>query len=156
MTKRKKGTSLAEMLMAVMVLSVVILSVMMSILLLTRNTGVQKDEEKARQFAMEVMEECVSVPFAQNRPFDEREYKNRISGLRRSKGGENGDAFKATPSVIQLGAVPSADILPDHPPISADIRVVVEWRSALRENNKIAIEREVSVSGWQNVGDMSM
>ena len=154
MTKRKKGTSLVEMLIAVMVLSVVILSVMMSIVLMTRNTGVQKDEEKARQFAIEVMEECEGVLFAQNRPFDENEYKNRISGLSRSRGGANGDAFKATSSVIQLGAVPS--ILPNHPPISADIRVVVEWRSALRENNKIEIEREVSVSGWQNVGDMSI
>jgi type II secretory pathway pseudopilin PulG len=154
---RRPGTSLIEMLLAIIVLGLALFSISFSIMLVGRNTGVQKDAEKARQLALEVMEDCEGISFVQskNTPFDSDVYKNAISGMSRGDYPTKADSrLWATAKVRKVGPQPAS--LPGHPPISADILVTVEWRSAVKDHNIVELEREVSVSGWQNVGDMSL
>jgi type II secretory pathway pseudopilin PulG len=154
---RRPGTSLVEMLLAIIVLALALFSISFSIMLVARNTGGQKDAEKARQLALEVMEECEGVSFvlSKNTPFDSDAYKNAISGMSRGDYPTKSDSrLWATAKVAKVGPQPT--VLPGHPPISADILVTVEWGSAVKERNVVELAREVSVSGWQNVGDMSL
>ena len=144
---------MVEMLIAVFVLAVALMSVMFAALLVTRNVGAEKDNERARQLALQIMEECEEVLFVpdKNNPWSEAAYKKNISdvGSRDING-----VFKATAKVVSVGAIPASP--PGHPPVSADILVTVEWRTAAKSSNTTKLEREVSVSGWQNVGDLSL
>jgi Tfp pilus assembly protein PilV len=141
------------MLIAVFVLAVALMSVMFATILVTRNVGAEKDNERARQLALQIMEECEEVLFVPSKsaPWDENAYKQNIINV--GQRDING-VFKASAKVVSVGAIPAK--LPGHPPVSADILVTVEWRTAAKNSNRMTLEREVSVSGWQNVGDKSL
>jgi hypothetical protein len=153
-------------LIAIVILFLGLLSIISTTMIVTRNTGAQKDVEKARQYALEIMEECEGVLFVidkSNPEWNENVYKAMISDVTSYDlgKGKNG-TLTATSEVIGIGLKPSAInpvALPNHPPISADIRVTVTWsgwRDSLVNSNRVTVEREVSVSGWQNVGDLSL
>jgi hypothetical protein len=160
---RRHGASLVEILIAVMVLAISLMSIIFAVMLMTRNVGVEKDNERARQFALEVMEECEGVVFVADmntQQWDEGVYKSMIKDVTSPDLGKGKmGVFEAVSEVVLVGQKPSeinAAALPNHPPISADIRVTVTWRSALRDVNEFVLDREVSISGWQNVGDLSL
>jgi Tfp pilus assembly protein PilX len=143
--KSRRGVSLVETLISVIVLGVVVIAIMMAMLVTTRNAGVHKDDETARQLAMEVMDACEGVTFNTSAV----DYTNEIQALSKTSG-----RFAATAECTDLGVEPTTPKITTHPPISADIKVTVVWDSTIGRGT-FSINREVSVSGWQNVGDRS-
>jgi type II secretory pathway pseudopilin PulG len=138
----RRGSSLVEILISIIIIGVVIISVMMSLLVNIRNTMALKDDENARQLAMGVMEDCEAVRFN----LDNSAYEQDIVGK-----GKQIRGYDATARVRSFGGAPAAG----HPPISADIEVVVKWHTALEMNKEYFLRRELSVSGWQNAGERS-
>ncbi|MDR1915121.1 MAG: hypothetical protein LBQ58_00915 [Synergistaceae bacterium] len=143
----RRGVSLAEMVIAIFVLSFVVLSIMMAMIIATRNTVAHKDEENAYQLALEVLEACERIPFETV----SSDYSTRIANI--SKSGTT-SSMQATASVLGMStaeAGPPGNKLP----VSADIQVEVTWSATMGGKKSITMRREVSVSGWQNVGDRS-
>jgi hypothetical protein len=144
----RKGSSLAEMIIAILILSFVVISIMMAMIVSTNNTVAYKDEENARQLALEVLEDCERVPFDGIAGVD---YRTSIQNLSKSRNSEAGNPIRAEASAVVSGTLDTHSTLP----ISADVTVNVTWNSAIGGRKTISMRREVSVSAWQNVGDRS-
>jgi Tfp pilus assembly protein PilV len=132
MKGRRIGASLSEMVIALFVLGIVLLGMMAGILI-TQGSMLYKERERAVEIALRTLESFEA------RPFD------KLSGEVRTEGMY---VITVDDPTFNNTTVPvlSAD--------SADIRVTVEWgRGVLGGQRKIEMNREVSASGWQNVGE---
>jgi Tfp pilus assembly protein PilX len=138
--------SLAEVLVAVIILTLVILSIMMTMIVATRNTMVMKDDENAHQFALEVLEDCERVRFNA----DPSVYQTDIESKSRNRNTDSGSPMRARAAA----RVSKAHDIKGRP-VSAEVTIDVSWNTALGMMKTISMTREVSVSGWQNVGDKS-
>jgi Tfp pilus assembly protein PilX len=142
----KKGVSLVEMVIAIFILAIVIMSIMMAMIISTRNTAALRDDENAYQFALEVLEDCERIQITS----DDTVYRTAVAGKSRNRNADPRNSMKAV-----AGAVVSPTLDLEDRPISAEVTVDVTWNSALGGTKRISMTREVSVSGWQNVGDKS-
>jgi hypothetical protein len=124
------------------------MSIMMAMIVSTNNTVAHKDEENARQLALEVLEDCERVPFNGVAGVD---YTTAIQNLSKSRNSETGNPMRAEARAEESGTLETHSGLP----ISADVTVTVTWNSAIGGRKTISMRREVSVSAWQNVGDRS-
>jgi Tfp pilus assembly protein PilX len=142
----REGVSLVETVISVFILTLVIMSIMMAMIVSTRNATVMKDDENAHQFALEVLEDCERVPF----DADDAVYLTAIAGKSRVRNSDDVRRMRADAAAVVSAARDTAGR-----PVSADVTVLVTWNSALGGTKTIPMTREVSVSGWQNVGDKS-
>jgi Tfp pilus assembly protein PilV len=128
--KRKRGTSLVEMIIAVVVLGIVLLGMMAGIII-AQGGLVFKEREAAVEVALRRLEDLESVPF---------------SSLSSAAAAGPGIVGKYTVNVVTVPSpVKSKDI-------SADVRVTVSWGGVVGATKSIMMNREVSASAWQNVG----
>lgn len=122
---RRKGSSLIEMLIAIVVTATVLLG-LLAAMVIFRSTITSKEEAGARQVALnaiETLELCKLTDIT-------------AKAITTPQG-----IYTVTKNVIP--AVISADTP------SVDVTVTVTWDNG---NRSIALKREVSSSGWQNVG----
>jgi hypothetical protein len=136
------------MIIAIFILSFVVMSIMMVMIVSTRNTMALKDEENALQFGLEVLEDCEQVPF--DIGATSADYAEAIADKSKNRNSDSGNTMRATTTATMSGTEDSSGL-----PISAEVTVDVTWNTALGGNKTIQLNREVSVSGWQNVGDRS-
>jgi hypothetical protein len=106
-----------------------------------------KDEENARQLALEVLEDCERVPFNGGASGD---YITAIQSLSKTRNLEPGNPMRAEARARMSGRLDYSGL-----PISAEVTVTVTWNSGIGGKKTIPMKREVSVSAWQNVGDRS-
>ncbi|MDR1915517.1 MAG: prepilin-type N-terminal cleavage/methylation domain-containing protein [Synergistaceae bacterium] len=139
----KPGFSLVEIMISMFILVVVLMSMMMTTIVTAGNVLVAKDAENARQLALEVMENCEQVKFDVN----DAVYRSSIAA--NSKNITNGH-IRAVAGIRRIAPHAAGEL-----PISADIEVAVSWRSAFAGERTYRMNREVSVSAWQNAGDRS-
>jgi hypothetical protein len=104
-----------------------------------------KDEENARQLALEVLEDCERVPFNVS-----GDYMTAIQNLSKNRNSETGNPMRAEARARMSGTLDYSGL-----PISAEVTVNVTWNSGIGGKKTIPMRREVSVSAWQNVGDRS-
>jgi Tfp pilus assembly protein PilV len=128
--KRRSGASLAEMVVALYVLGIVLLGMMAGILI-THGTIAYKERERAVEIALQTLESQEALPFGE------------LSGDTRTSGIYT--ITLANPEFNKSAA--SAD--------SAVIKVTVTWGGGILGGERaIEMEREVSASGWQSVGEI--
>ena len=129
--KRRRGASLAEMVVALYVLAIVLLGMMAGIVI-TQGTLVYKERERATEIALRTLERYEAMPFA-----------SLPTAMVESKEGVY-DIIFAKP-VFNKPSVVSAD--------SVGISVTVEWNKGVFGTRSITMDRQVSASGWQSVGE---
>jgi Tfp pilus assembly protein PilV len=130
--KRRRGASLAEMVVALYVLGIVLLGMMAGIVI-TQGTMLYKERERATEIALRTLESQEALPF------------RVLSGDERTIN-EGIYTITIAEPVFNKAIVASAD--------SADIRVTVEWDRGVLGGRSIQMNREVSASGWQSVGEI--
>jgi prepilin-type N-terminal cleavage/methylation domain-containing protein len=137
----RKGFSLVEMMVSIFILSTVLMSMMMAMLLSTKGAIFAKDAGKARQLALEVLENCERARFHA----DDAIFRNAIAANSKNIAGGN---IRATASVRRIAPHAAGEL-----PISADIEVVVRWQGVFAGERTYTMRREVSDSACQNVGE---
>ena len=126
--RARRGTSLVEMLVAVVVL-VFVLMAMASMFLLSQTVTYTKEDETATALALRFMEQ------QEGRPFED------FAATPNFHDSEDFGKFHATASVV------SRD---DY---FARVQVIVEWSSVIGAGRKnVTLERVISAGGHRNVG----
>jgi Tfp pilus assembly protein PilV len=134
MKGKRMGASLSEMVVALFVLGIVLLGMMAGILI-SRGNMFYKEQERAVEIALRNLENLEALPF-ETLSRDAQSHNEGIYTITVAK-----------PEFNNPSNVLSAD--------SADIRVTVEWgQGVLGGHRTIEMKREVSASGWQNVGEI--
>jgi Tfp pilus assembly protein PilW len=129
-----KGSSLVEMLIAIMVLGVVLIS-MVGMFLISRTAIYNKEDETANALALRYLEELEVKPYstftASSPPFS-------LGSLNASN-----DKFAASAAVV------SAD------QYSATVAVTINWEAAALGTRNLKLERIISAGGHKNVGELN-
>lgn len=138
---RRRGSSLVEMLIAIIVLAVVLLGVLAGVMI-ARSSLEHKTYENARELALRVLEWAEAVPLSED-------FGGADGAVEASFGkvGDDGRKF----GDLTFDVARSPDATPDG--ISAEITVTI---MRISDSNKVIIppvKREVSVSGYKNVGE---
>ena len=134
--KRRSGASLSEMIVALYVLGIVLLGMMAGILI-TQGTILYKERARATDIALRTLENLEALPFLvlSNDYYDDKELTKE--GI-------------YTITVARTNFNKSADIAD-----SADIRVSVTWGGGVLGGERtVQMNREVSASGSQNIGEI--
>jgi hypothetical protein len=126
MKKKRRASSIVEMMIAVILLAVVLLGLLTGVTI-ARHSLFVKENEKARQTALLVLEDIESVP-----------YENVTSKISQLNGQKVGDF------VVEVQAS-------DPGPNSVVVTVGVFLEGS--GGTKVTMSREVSASGWQNAGE---
>jgi hypothetical protein len=127
--KRRRGASLAEMMIALFVLSIVLLGIMGGVLI-SAGTVAGKEQLKARDLVSSILVNYESVPFDQI--WDTSPPSS--NGL----------------YTVQAPVFNPPDYDPDL--ASVDITIAVTWGGVNGGSKKFELTKEVSASAWQNVG----
>jgi hypothetical protein len=131
MFRARRGSSLVEMLTAVIVL-VFVLMAMGSMFLLSQTAVYSKEDATATAIALRFMEEQ-----------EERQFSDFENPGLFPVSGNFSNKYKATASVVS------------HDNFHATVRVSVEWGSiAGRGQKKVNLERVISAGGHRNVGEL--
>ncbi|MDR0649442.1 MAG: hypothetical protein LBF92_08930 [Synergistaceae bacterium] len=133
--KRRRGASLAEMVVALYVLAIVLLGMMAGIVI-TQGTLVYKERERATEIALRTLERYEAMPFA-SLPTSDVPLKEGLY-----------DVTVKRPVFNDSLSAASADLAD-----FADIEVEVEWNKGVFGTRRITMSRQVSASGWQSVGE---
>jgi Tfp pilus assembly protein PilV len=129
--KKRSGASLAEMIVALYVLGIVLLGMMAGILI-TQGSITHKERERAVEIALRTIEHQEALPFTALSHGDKTEGIYTIT--------------LADP-VFNNPDPRSAD--------SVDISVTVTWGGGvLGGERRVEMNREVSASGWQSIGEI--
>ncbi|MDR1508742.1 MAG: hypothetical protein LBS53_03815 [Synergistaceae bacterium] len=131
MFRARRGSSLVEMLTAVVIL-VFVLMAMGSMFLLSQTAAYSKEDATATAIALRFMEE------QEGRPFDEF---------------ADADLFPDTASFSNKYNATASVVSRDN--FSARVRVSVEWGSVMSGGRKnVSLERVISAGGHRNVGEL--
>jgi hypothetical protein len=129
--RARRGSSLVEMLAAIIVLMFVLMA-MGSMFLLSRTAMYSKEDETANEIALRFLEEQEGKPFS---TFD------NLGAV--TSTGFGGNKYTATASVVSRDS------------FSATVRVEVEWGAAVGGKRKtVTLERVISAGGHRNVGEL--
>ncbi|MDR3331990.1 MAG: hypothetical protein LBT08_05115 [Synergistaceae bacterium] len=126
----RPGSSMVELVIAIVVLGFVLLGIMSGVLI-ARSSVTYKEYENARQVGLMVLESIEAIRFDQIKTVGVSRYNNT------SFGGFN----------IKVGAR-STDISPD----LMLVTVSLDMADSASRFNAMTLVREVSSSGWRNVG----
>jgi Tfp pilus assembly protein PilW len=128
--RARRGSSLVEMLVAVVVLMFVLMA-MASMFLLSQTVTYTKEDETATAIALRFIEQ------QEGRPFEDFADATKFPDT------EDFGKYSATASVV------SGD---DY---SAKVRVAVEWQASVGAGRKnVTLERVISAGGHKNVGGL--
>ena len=131
--RARRGTSLVEMLVAVVVL-VFVLMAMASMFLLSQTVTYTKEDETATALALRFVEQ------QEGRPFED--FADPYFASNPDSNGDFGK-YHAAASVVSVDNY------------SAIVRVTVEWPSVMGAGRKdVTLERVISAGGHRNVGGL--
>ena len=125
--RRRRGASLAEMLIAIVVLAVVLIS-MLGMFVISRTAVVSKDDETGLILALRYLEDLEQWDFPDYATELPKEW--------------NDQKYKITATYIQN----------ESDDFRAKIRVVVTWRGAAPGKRSVELDRIISSVGYRNVG----
>lgn len=128
--RKRRGTSLAEMIVSILVLGVVLLGVMAGITI-SQGSMTSRERENAMELGLRILEDYEATP---------------LDSIR----------AKVTPAKFGIFDVAS-EIHPttyDPAQISADIRLEISWGASVGGKRTIQMSREVSASASQNIGEI--
>ncbi|MCL2683625.1 MAG: hypothetical protein FWE55_00125 [Synergistaceae bacterium] len=127
----KKGSSLAEMLIAILVLGVVLIS-MLGMFVISRTAIFTKEDETAYALALRYLEEM-----------EARDYSTFVTGVRIPLSAAPGDTrYDVTAEVTSMDNY------------AANVTVEVTWSGAALGQKTLKMERVISAIGYRNVGEM--
>ena len=126
---RRRGSSLVEMLIALIVLAVVLIS-MLGMFVISRTAIHTKDDETANAFALRYLEEIEEADFSD---FDPSDFPKTW----------NDQKFTTTATVV------------DNDSYRVRIRAEVRWPGSVGGERRLELERVISAVGYKNVGEMA-
>jgi Tfp pilus assembly protein PilV len=129
---RARGSSLVEMLIAIVVLGMVIIS-MVGMFLISRTAIYNKEDETANALALRYLEELEVKPFSTFATVGEIESHTGVFNTR----------YDAKAEVLAVDAY------------SATVEVTVEWDAAALGKKELKLERVISAGGHKNVGELN-
>jgi hypothetical protein len=135
---KKKGSSLVEMLMAIVVLGMVLIS-MVGMFLISRTAVFNKEDETANALALRFIEDIEGWPFeefyADTPPFvlSSDQFSNK---------------YNVTATVMGLDKSAAGKVY------SAKVTVTVSWEAAALGSRSLELERVISSGGHKNVGQL--
>ena len=132
--RRKRGASLAEMMIAIVVLAVVLIS-MLGMFVIARTAIYTKEDETAYALALRYMEQLEEMEFAELLPMLKDNDRNNWS-----------DQKYATRAILLEDKENENKYL-------AKVRVEVTWSSAGPCEKTVEMERVISAFGYKNVGE---
>ena len=121
---RRRGSSLIEMMMAVLILATVMIG-LASAMVIFKGTMMSKEDAGARQIALNELERLEAIKLT----------AVTAANIRSPQG-----IYTVTKTVVPASITTVT--------ASADVTITVAWGGS----RSIALKREVSSSGWQNVG----
>jgi len=128
--RAKQASSLVEMLIAIFVLAVVIMS-MVGMFFISQTAIYNKEDETANALALRYLEELEVRPFA-----------SLTSGYTETRTPRFSPKYDASALVVDRDAY------------SATVSVTVKWDAATLGSRNITLERVISATGHQNVGEL--
>jgi len=128
--RANKGSSLVEMLIAILVLGVVLIS-MVGMFLISRTAIYNKEDETANALALRYLEEQEVRPFTDFTPT-----------LTESLGSVN-NKYNASMNVVSVDQY------------MATIAVTINWEAAALGTRNLKLERIISAGGHKNVGELN-
>ena len=127
--RRRRGSSLVEMLIAIIVLAVVLIS-MLGMFVISRTAIHTKDDETANAFALRYLEELEELDFT---GFDPDDFPKTWTDQK----------FTTTATVV------------DNDNYRVRIRAEVKWPGAVGGEKTLELDRVISAVGYKNVGEMA-
>jgi Tfp pilus assembly protein PilV len=129
---KRNGSSLVELMVAIVVLGFVLLGIMAG-MLIARHSVIYKEYEGARQIGLQVLEHLEAIRFEDVRTAAADQFNGRVFG-----------------GYTVHVDVASSDTAPD---FAYKITVSVDMRDRQSGLPVPPMVREVSASGWRNVGE---
>ena len=124
---KRSGSSLVEMIMAIVIMAVVLLG-LASAMVVFRGTLVTKEDAVARRIALSELEKLESVKLTEIQ----------------AKVPKSPQGIYTVTKTVAPGAINATTP-------SASVTITVTWNDG---SKSVALKREVSSSGWQNVGTL--
>jgi prepilin-type N-terminal cleavage/methylation domain-containing protein len=125
----RNGFSLVEMMVSIFIFAVALMPMMMAMLLATKGALFAKDAGKARQLALEVLENCERARFH----VDDAIFRDAIAANSKNIAGGN---IRATANAKRIAPHAAGEL-----PVSADIEVVVRWQGVFAGERTYTMRR---------------